>query len=221
MCRNTTLASLALVLVLSGCLFTLALQFAWPSVARAESPPQRYIFVLSRLDLPAGAPAELDGILRKEMTAAIAKSPLLEAAIPKDAPPYDEKAKGRYGNKPFHKYMARHHLRAFKVTVQVTKYEPTLRANEKKPGQVVGCSIALRIFGETIPDRVMAFSGEGSATVIAEIGNKVRAKDRKWVDSDAAELAIEKAVAMSLTKLETKPAKTKKRRKKRRKKRPH
>ncbi len=206
-------------IVALGCLFALLLLSALTRPAAAENAPERYIFVLSRLDLPKGAPAELEAILRKQMGVAIAKEARLEGALPDDAPAYDEKAKGKFGNKPFHEYMKKNRLRAFKVIVQVTSYEPTLVPNPKKSGQVLGSSIILRMFGETIPDRVMAFSGDGSASVLVEVGKKVRDRDRNYADQDAADLAIEKAVAMSLAKLEAKPPKSAKKKKRRRKKR--
>lgn len=192
------------------------------SPAQAEKPQERYIFVLSRLELPEHAPAELGPTLRKQMAVAIGKSDHLSGSIPDDAPAYDEKDKGRYGNKAFHEYMAKNNLRAFKVTVQVTKHEDTLVPNPKKPGQILGSSIALRMFGETIPDRVMAFSGDGSASVHIEVGKKLKVRDRKFADAEAADLAIEEAVAMSLKKLEEKapPPPKRKRRPRKRKKRP-
>tara|TARA_R110002096_G_scaffold44526_1_gene119994 strand:- start:35526 stop:36200 length:675 start_codon:yes stop_codon:yes gene_type:complete len=203
---QTTPASNALKIIL-GSLLSFALIGANGGVAEAEKAPERYVFVLSRVDLPKGTPPELEAVLRSQVAAAVVKEPRLEAAIPKDAPAYDDKAKGRYGNKPFHRYMAKHRLRPFRITVEVTKYEPTLVPNPKKPGQILGSTLMLRIFGETIPDRVMAFSGDGSATVLAEVGKKIRASDRTWVDTDAADLAIEKAIAMSIVKLDTKPVK--------------
>ncbi len=211
--RKTTLNS-SPVRLLPICIMALTILGGAQGPAYAEKVPGRYVFVLSRVDLPKGAPAELEAVVRKQVAAAVAKEARLDAEIPKGAPAYDEKAKGRYNNKPFHEYMAKHHLRAFRVTVQVTKYTPTLMPNPKKSGQILGSSLVLRMFGETIPDRVMAFSGDGSASVMAEVGKKVRAKDRTWVDTDAADLAIEKAITMSIVKLDTKPKKKPKRRKK-------
>lgn len=215
--RKTTSTSMPARLVLT-CVAALALITSAEVLAEADTGPETYIFVVSRVDLPEGTPPALEAVLRSQIASAVAKEARLEASIPEDAPPYDEKDKGRYGNRPFHKYMAKHRLKPFQVTVQVTKYEPTLVPNPKKPGQILGSSLVLRMFGETIPDRVMAFTGDGSASVMAEVGKKVRDKDRQWVDTDAADLAIAKAIAMSIVKLDTKPP-VKQKRKKRRKKR--
>lgn len=194
----------ALRFLLAG-LAAAACVIAWPVAVSAEKPTIRYVFLVSRVDLPKEAPKELAKILRKEVSVAIGKEPLLVGALPADAPHYDESEKGRYGNKAFRKYMHKHDLRAFNVTIRVTNYQPTLKPNPNKAGQILGSSIILQMFGETIPERVMAFSGDGSATVLAEIGNKLRPGDRKWADTDAATLAIDKALAMSLVKLATKP----------------
>ena len=211
--RKSTRASTAFWMFLSCCL--VALLATNTPQAQAEKPEPGYIFVLSKVELPAEAPVGLESLLRSQMAVAIARAPHLEATLPADAPPYDVKEKGRFGNKAFHKYMKSHNLRAFHVTVQVTQYDPTLVPNDKKPGKILGSAVTLRMFGETIPDRVMAFSGDGSAAVLAEVGKTVRDRDREWVDSDAVDLALKKAVAMSLAKLEVKPRKPSKRKKRR------
>ncbi len=179
----------------------------------AKKPPIRFIFEISRLDLPKNAPPALEQRIRQQIADVISNDKRLLGQIPEDAPSYDPKAKGRYGNKAFHAYMKRKRLRAFKVIVQVTRYVPTLAANAKGSGHMLGTAIVIRMFGETIPDRVMAFTGDGSATVQIEIGKKVRDRDRTYADQEAAKLAIEKAIAMSLTKLEAKPAKGKRKKK--------
>jgi len=183
--------------------------------------PDRYIFLLSKVDLPEEAPKTLDALFRAQIAKAVAAEPRLTASLPQDAPAYDVKAKGRYGNKAFHKYMAKHHLRAFKVTVQVTHYTPSLVPNDKKPGQVVGAAIVLRMFGETIPDRVMAFSGDGSSSVLVEIGKKERPGDREYADTEAITLAIDKAMAMSMTKLTAKLVVPKRKKRKRHRRKHH
>ncbi len=178
--------------------------------AQAKKPAIRYVFEITRLDLPKNAPSSLEQRIRHGIAEFISKDEQLLDKIPEEAPSYDPKAKGRYGNKAFHKYMKKKRLRAFKVVVQVTRYAPTLVPNAKGSGQMLGSAVVLRMFGETIPDRVMAFTGDGSATIQIEIGKKARDRDRTYADQEAAKLAIEKAMAMSLTKLEAKPVKGKK-----------
>ena len=70
-------------------------------------------------------------------------------------------------------------------------------------------SSRLRTFGETIPDRIMAFSGSGSAQVKVDIGKKLRPADTEYANREAATLAIAEALERSIKKLQEKPAKPK------------
>jgi hypothetical protein len=72
------------------------------------------------------------------------------------------------------------------------------------------------MFGETYPKRVMAFTGDGSATVKIDIGKKLRKRDTDYANEEAMKLAVADAIAASIAKLKAPPEKTKK--KKRRKK---
>ena len=201
--RNSTRFALAILVFL-------LLVAGMAGSVEAKKLPIRFIFEISRLDLPKNAPPALEERIRQQIADVISNDKRLLGEIPKDAPSYDPKAKGRYGNKAFHTFMKKKRLRAFKVIVQVTRYAPTLVPNAKGSGHMLGSAIVIRMFGETIPDRVMAFTGDGSATVQIEIGKKVRARDQTYANQEAAKLAIAKAMAMSLTKLEAKPAKGKK-----------
>jgi hypothetical protein len=74
--------------------------------------------------------------------------------------------------------------------------------------------VALQLFGETIPDRVMAFSGEGSATVKLEVGKTVRPRDREEASSAAIDEAVASAITRSLEKLQEPPPSQQKKKKK-------
>lgn len=174
----------------------------------------QYVFVLSRLDMPKGAPAELESLVKKQYLKTIDAHDQLLSALPEGAPAVDEKDKGLQGNKPFRKFMKKRNLSAYKVVIQVTEFEQTTKPNDSKPGNLIGCSIKLRMFGETIPDRVMAFTGDGSARLALEVGKKIRDKDREFATHDALELSIADALSISLKKLNTKPATKKKKRRK-------
>lgn len=177
-------------------------------------PGHRHVFILDRLDLPKEAPAELESLVKTSFLKTVEAKPALLSALPEGTPPVDVNEKGLHGNKPFRKFMRKKKLRAYKVVVQVTSFEQPVTANENKPGNVIGCSVELRIFGETIPDRVMAFSGDGSASVAIEVGKKIRDRDRSYATNEALDLAVAEAISMSLTKLNAKPTKKKKRPKK-------
>jgi hypothetical protein len=186
------------------------------SGVEAQKKGHKRVFVLDRLDLPKGAPAELESWVKAQYLKSIEGQDKLLSALPEGTPPIDEKDKGLQGNKPFRKFMKQHNMSAYKVVVQVTEFEQVTKANEAKGGNIISCAVKLRMFGETMPDRVMAFSGDGSATVGIEVGKKIRDKDIQFAVHDALELSIADALATSLKKLNTKPVK--KKRKKRRKK---
>jgi hypothetical protein len=179
---------------------------------------KRHVFVLERLDLPKDAGPELESLAKTSFLKSVdAKSDLL-SALPEGAPKVDIKDKGLHGNKPFRKFMKARKLSAYNVVVQITEFDQPIEPNENKPGNVISCAVKLRIFGETIPDRVMAFSGDGSARVAIEVGKKIRDRDIEYAASEALDLAVEEGITMSLKKLNTKPVPPKKKKKKRRKK---
>ena len=59
----------------------------------------------------------------------------------------------------------------------------------------------MTLFGETIPQRVMAFTGEGAATVRLELGPKLRDADRRYAWEEAAAEAMAKAIPAAIAKL--------------------
>lgn len=173
--------------------------------ASAKKPALKHIFVISHVEVPKSAPPELEAMLVKQLRKAIEAEPNLLAEIPEDAPPIDETQKGLSGNKPFRAYMKKHGMRPYKVIVQVTDYEQSVAANPRKPGNIISARVALQMFGETMPEHVMAFSGEGSAKVLIEVGKKVRAKDKEYADKDSLELAVADAIKTSMQKLQSEP----------------
>jgi hypothetical protein len=163
---------------------------------------ETYVFKLDKLKLPKGAPAELASLVEKEVAAAIQSNEALSAELPEGCPAPDDSFASQ---QRFKKCLKKKRMRAFNVTVQVTDFERIEEPNDKKKGTLVGTKLSLRMFGETIPDRTMAFTGDGSANVRIEVGKKVRERDREVADHDAIEMAIAEAVAASLNKLRTRP----------------
>ena len=102
----------------------------------------------------------------------------------------------------FKKALKKKRLSAYRVNVEVTAYSTaTEQLPAPRKGKRVEVSVSLRMFGETIPDRIMAFTGEGSATIKLEIGAKFRPRDQQAADHDAIEIAVEDALATSLAQL--------------------
>ena len=192
------LAALALLWVTSA---------AMPAPAHARKPKQVYYFVVSEVKLTKGIPNKIGELVRKQLTEAIIAHERLIEALPADAPDPQGNAKA------FKKYIKKRKIKPFRVNVEILEYSHGVEEGPRG-GQQLVVSISLRTFGETIPQRVMAFSGSGSATIKMEIGRKLRQRDSEVATRDASEVAIEEALAVSLRRLETPPPKQKRRQRK-------
>lgn len=167
---------------------------------------QKYVYLLAKLDLGKGVPAEISEQVKKNLGAIIERNDRLSAEIPQGAPDY------RSEPKKFKQYMKERDLSAYKVNVEVTEYEMEIEKAPKGRGKMLKVHVALRMFGETVPDRSMAFTGDGRATVKLGTGSTVRKRDEEVANRDAISLAVEDAVATSIRKLDAGPKKKKKKR---------
>lgn len=165
---------------------------------------KRYFFNVTEIKVADGVKAEVIDHVKAAVAEAIAASDdivgSLEGAPDPEANPKAYKA-----------FLKKKKLAAFRVNVEVMAYETKLEALEApRRGNRFTVSISVRMFGETIPDRVMAFSGDGAATIKLEIGKKLRPKDSEEAHKEAALGAIGNALASSREKLATPPPKAKK-----------
>ena len=95
---------------------------------------------------------------------------------------------------------------AYKVNVEITEATEEVEAIEGKPGENrLVVRLGLRMFGETIPKRVMGFSGDGSATIKVEVGKAPRPRDKEYAWDEASKLAIKDAITSALAKLALPP----------------
>jgi hypothetical protein len=186
---------------LLGCLAALALP--GPAQAKKRAKKATYVFLVTRVDLREGIPAKLEGLVRQRLAAAIDEHEQLEGELGDDAP--DPAADPQ----AFERYLERKRIKAYKVNVEVTSYEREVEENDKKAGSILTVHLSLRLFGETVPQRVMAFTGDGSATIKLEAGKTLRSRDDQVAHEDAAELAVADAIATSIRKLEQAPKKKK------------
>ncbi|HTM22307.1 MAG TPA: hypothetical protein VL172_17425 [Kofleriaceae bacterium] len=165
----------------------------------AAKPKEKYYFEIAELAAAEKA-KEAQAILplvREVLAAGIAKNATLLAALPADAP--DPKV----DPEKFKAYLKKKHLRAFRVNVEITDYDHQLEQGPN--GQRLAVYIELRTFGETIPDRKMAFSGNGAAQIKIDVGKKLRDKDTEYANREAATLAVDEAIARSIKKLQEPP----------------
>jgi hypothetical protein len=106
-------------------------------------------------------------------------------------------------------------LRAFELTLKVLDVVREVKpAPTGKQYRVLVRGIKLSVFGDTLPEKVMAIGGDGESQVGSEIGaHENEEKEGKSLLIDASKEAIKQAVDMTVTKLnlagkpEKKPAK--------------
>jgi hypothetical protein len=177
--------------------------FATPAVA---GPKPKYHFSLSEVTAAKDVTGDVVTAAQPRVKAAVEKAfanhPQLVAVL-EGAP--DPKTEG----KAYIAFLKKKKLKgAYLVNVEITAAAEDTEAIDGKPGLLrLVVRLSIKMFGETIPERVMGFSGEGSATIKQEVGKKVRPRDREYAWDQAAELAINDAIATSLAKLALPPAK--------------
>jgi len=179
-------------------LAAIAIAMVSTSTALAESK-QTYVFTVDKLDSKVPTPEAVMTTVREALAKKIEASDRLQADLPADAPD------PATAEKKFIAFLAKRNMRAFRVHVEITEYE--LSEEEARSGKNVVVRVALRMFGETVPKRTMAFTGDGSAMIKLGVGKNVRPKDREVANRDAIELAIDDALATSIKKLEEEPKK--------------
>jgi hypothetical protein len=94
-------------------------------------------------------------------------------------------------------------MRALEVTLRILGV--TEAVNPPPPGKqfrVLVRGIKLSVFGDTLPEKVLAIGGDGDAQVGVEIGNNANVeKEAKPALLDATKEAVRQAVEMTVTKL--------------------
>lgn len=188
-----------------------ALAVAAPRAAHAGKP-KRYHFAL--IEVRAGDGIALDKPKLDALTAAVkAQADKTLAAHAQLVPVLTSPPADTATMPVWTKYLAKQKLAgAYRVNLELTGYEESIE--DRDPGDKVDLRLtirlSLRMFGEVIPTRTIAFTGEGGSTVKADVGRKLRDKDRDFNVAAAVELAVTEALTASLHKLETAPPPRKK-----------
>jgi len=176
--------------------------------ADAAKPKKKYFFELAEVKASASL-----GQVGKDLV------PVTQTQVGKSISSHEQivitldGAPDRANGKAFKAYLKKKKLAgAYRVNVELIAFEEETEEKDdslnKEKRLIV--RLSLRTFGETIPDRVMGFSGEGSATVKLDIGKKLRPKDREYAINQAVELAMTDALASSMEKLAKPPPPPKK-----------
>jgi hypothetical protein len=95
-------------------------------------------------------------------------------------------------------------LRAFEVTLKILDVKRGLDAPPPgKQYRVLKRGIKLSIFGNTLPDKVLAIGGDGESQVATEVGKQADIdKEGTALMAEATKEAIRQAVEMTLNKLD-------------------
>lgn len=180
-------------------LLTVLLGWLAASPAHAQAKGAQYGFVIANVQPAEGVPDDVAAAVRARLTTAIDDHERLVATLPPDAPdPTGEPDK-------FAAYMKKRKITPYRVTVEITEYDKEV--NDGPRGQRLSASVALRMFGETMPVRVMAFSTAGGATVKLDVGKTVRPRDVEIANRDAIAQAVDDALAQSVQRLDEKQKK--------------
>ncbi len=94
-------------------------------------------------------------------------------------------------------------LRAFEMTLKILQVDRALKPPPAgKQYQVLERGIRLSVFGDTLPEKVMAIGGDGDSLINAEIGKQqdVESEAKKLL-IEATKEAVKQAVDMTVTKL--------------------
>jgi hypothetical protein len=173
-----------------------------PDLAHAKPKRVVYCFVIAHLQAAESVPQEVADAIRARLITAVDGHERLMATLPEDAPdPQADPDK-------FLAYMKRRKITPYRVTIEITDYRK--EAEQGPRGQRLGVHVAMRMFGETMPVRVMAFSGDGAATVKLDVGKTVRPRDAEIANRDAIAQAVDDALAESIVRLDEKLKKDRK-----------
>lgn len=173
----------------------LAASWLAPEQASAGRPG-RYCFLLFDVQLADGLPDGFDALVRTRFTRAIADHERLLGALPEGAPD------PRKAPKAFRAFVKKRRITPYRVNAEVVSYSHEVEPNPRTGGKRLTVNVALRVFGETMPARTMAFSGEGSATVKLDIGKRLRARDSEIAQQDALDQAVADALRTSIQRLD-------------------
>ena len=180
-----------------GLLAVLAL-VGLPATAAAK-PKKKYHIALIEVTAAEGLPAEsADAIpaARAEVGKQLAAHPQL-ATLDGAPDPAAEPKK-------FKAWLTKKKIAgAYRMNVEITSYEEVLEDKDASVNQEKRLTVrlGLRTFGETIPERKMAFAADGSATIKVDVGKKLRPRDRSFAIESAVEGAVRDALSASLVKL--------------------
>jgi hypothetical protein len=164
--------------------------------AHAQKKRAVYCFVIVDIQAADTVPGDVAEQIRTRLVSAVDGHERLMATLPPDAPSPQAEPDA------FAAYMKKRKIVPYRVTAEITEYYHEVEDGPR--GKRLAVHVAMRMFGETMPVRVMAFSGAGAATVKLEIGQKVRPRDTEIANRDTIAQAVDDALAESVRRLDEK-----------------
>lgn len=192
-------------------LFVTALVPLCLAATPASSDRARFFVVVRGVEEASGVRSDLLEDARKLFSDELARHPELTLT-----PPPELNADPAGDKETYKEALRAHKLRAIELTLRILDVTKSTEAPPAgKALRVLKRGIRLSVIGDTLPDKIMAIGGDGSAAIAAEI----RKTDNEEVEghkllAEAAKIAITQAVDMTVTKLKLPPPAESKRRKK-------
>lgn len=161
-----------------------------------------YWFSMTGVQVGKNMTAELRTQVEKEVTSQLAGHQRFVASLPAGAPdPGTQPAQ-------FKQYLKKRGIQAFRVNVEVTEHEQRVEPlSPPAQGHHVSVRLGLRMLGENLPDRSLAFTGDGAAAIKMEVGKRVRPRDREVANREAITMAVKDALDRSIREIEAGPRK--------------
>lgn len=173
----------------------MALALGFSSLALAT--PARFYVVVRGVEDGEGVKSGIKDEALKLFKAELGRHPELTLTAPPGLPVTDD-------NEVLKDALKAKGIKALEVTLRILS--ATQAINPPPPGKqyrVLVRSIRLSVFGDSLPDKVMAIGGSGESQVGAEIGASADVdKEGKPLLLDAAKEAIKQAVDMTVAKLQ-------------------
>jgi hypothetical protein len=175
--------SLAMVVVLAG-------------TAHAAAP--KFFFQIQ--DVKAGP--EVDAALKAYAGEALKAELAARPEWASDVGPSGESARPGTDRSALVAELKKRNLRGFDVTARIESFKKELK--DPKPGgrlKQLAVNLHLTVFGTTIPDAKLAFSGDGESGTEADVSEKHLAADTESAAKDVIKDAIKQAVDQAVLKL--------------------
>jgi hypothetical protein len=189
----TTMKAARLLVVLVG--VTAAVGVALPAAAAAGPK-----FYFQSQEVKAGP--DVDAALKTYAAEALKEELAKRPEWASDIGPAGENARPGQDRSGLVAELKRRGLRGFDVTVRIENFKQELK--DPRPGgrlKQLAVDVRLTVFGTTIPDAKLSFSGNGQAGLEAEVAEKSFARDSAEAGKDAIKDAIRQAVDQAVLKL--------------------